>query len=70
MKKKIFYIFIILIISCCQTTSEVKIDKNKAYAYTTAEFEKWESSKKIKLKEAFKIHYKYLVEINKSSKKK
>ena len=57
--KKII-ISILIIISACQNNNTMKIDKNKAYAYQTEAFDKWEQSKKIKLDEAFKIHCEYL----------
>lgn len=57
---KIIIISILIITSACQNNNNMKIDKNKAYAYQTEEFDKWEQSKKIKLEEAFKIHCEYL----------
>lgn len=39
----------------------MKIDGNKAIPYMTKEFDTWEKSVRISLKQAFKIHYEYVL---------
>lgn len=45
--------------SCISETnqSNMKIDKNKVIAYNTEDFIEWENLKKIKIEEAFILHY-------------
>ncbi len=63
-------LLMLIIISSCQKYNDMKIDKNKAYAYQTEAFDQWEQSKKIKLDEAYRIHLEYIQTHNKSFKKK
>lgn len=61
-KNSVFLILILLLVIGCDfktTRSDMRINKSKVIAYNTEDYNKWEASKKIKIEEAFKIHFDY-----------
>ncbi len=67
--KNILLITILSLMVNCKSENDINIDTDNLYPYGTKKFKQWENSKKIKLKEAFQIHYKYSLEHLKDSKK-
>ena len=66
MKIRIKYLILVMFLFNCKSYKSLKmeIDKNKAIPYNqySREFQEWESTKNIKLEEAYQIHLSYASE--------
>ena len=66
MKIRIKYLILVMFLFNCKSYNSLKmeIDKNKAIPYNeySREFQEWESTKNIKLEEAYQIHLSYASE--------
>jgi len=56
--KKIFFVFVFITFTACNTYDELTVDTQKLYPYNTPKFTNWEQQNHIKLEEAYKIHLK------------
>ena len=66
MRIYIKYLVLVMLLCSCKSDKNltIKIDKNKAIPYNeySQEFQEWESTKNIKLEEAYQIHLSYASE--------